>query len=247
MLILEAAGEGIYGLDTQGRTTFVNPAAARMLGYKSEYLIGKQHHELAHHSKPDGKHYPNDQCPIYAAFKDGTVHTNVDDEVFWRKDGTCFPVEYTSTPIIENGRILGAVVTFRDITDRKRVEKALHQSKEKYRSMAQSVVSLIVSVDQEGFIISCNNRVEQMLGYASNEIIGHQLVEIIHPDERTNVEESLKAVLTKGFEYDNQYRMTLKDGTFIDVSMNAAAARDAAGQYIRTICMIDKITEGVRK
>jgi len=87
-LILEAAGEGIYGLDTEGRTTFVNPAAARMLGYKPEDLIGQLHHELVHHSKPDGRVYPQSQCPIYAAFKDGTVHTSVHDEVFWRKDGT---------------------------------------------------------------------------------------------------------------------------------------------------------------
>ena len=242
-LILEAAGEGIYGLDTQGRATFVNPAAARMLGYKPEDLIGRRHHEIVHHSKPDGRPYPNEQCPIYAAFKDGTVHTNVDDEVFWRKDGNSFPVEYTSTPIIEDGKILGAVVTFRDITDRKRVEKALRQSEEKYRSIVESTTSLIVSVDREGLIVDCNARAQQLLGYAPSEIIGRQLVEIVHPDERTNAEEMLKEVLTKGFEYDNQYRLVRKDGTFIDVSLNAAVTRDAAGEYIRTICMIDKMTE----
>jgi len=99
-LILEAAGEGIYGLDTQGRTTFVNPAAARMLGYKPGDLIGQYHHELVHHSRLNGMPYPSSQCPIHAAFRDGVVRTNVDDEVFWRKDGTSFPVEYTSTPIM---------------------------------------------------------------------------------------------------------------------------------------------------
>lgn len=242
-LILEAAGEGIYGLDTQGRTTFVNPAAARMLGYKPEDLIGRRHHELVHHSKPDGKPYPNQQCPIYAAFKDGTVHTNVDDEVFWRRDGNSFPVEYTSTPIIEDGKILGAVVTFRDITDRRRVEKALRQSAEQYRSIVEAAASLIVSVDQEGCIVDCNARAQQLLGYAPSEIIGRQLVEIVHPDEQTNAEEMLKEVLTKGSEYDKQYRLVRKDGTFIDVSLNAAVARDATGEYIRTICMIDKMTE----
>ncbi len=242
-LILEAAGEGIYGLDTQGRATFVNPAAARMLGYKPEDLIGRRHHEIVHHSKPDGRPYPNEQCPIYAAFKDGTVHTNVDDEVFWRKDGNSFPVEYTSTPIIEDGKILGAVVTFRDITDRKRVEKALRQSAEQYRSIVEAAASLIVSVDQEGCIVDCNARAQQLLGYAPSEIIGRQLVEIVHPDEQTNAEEMLKEVLTKGSEYDKQYRLVRKDGTFIDVSLNAAVARDATGEYIRTICMIDKMTE----
>ncbi|MFC1930241.1 PAS domain-containing protein, partial [Chloroflexota bacterium] len=246
-LILEAAGQGIYGLDTQGRTTFVNPAAGRMLGYQPENLIGKNHHELVHHSKPDGKIYPNQECPIYAAFKDGTIHTSVDDEVFWRKDGTSFPVEYTSTPIIEDGRILGAVVTFQDITVRKQVEKALHQNEEKYRSIFESAASLIISVDKEGVVVDCSARIQQMLGYTPSDIIGQKLVDIVHPDERTKVEELLKEVLVKGFEYGNQYRMVLKDGTYVEVSMNAAAAKDASGEYVRIICMIDRITERVQK
>ncbi|MFC1968474.1 PAS domain S-box protein [Chloroflexota bacterium] len=246
-LILEAAGEGIYGLDAQGKTTFVNPAAARMLGYEQDDLIGHLHHELAHHSKPNGRPYPNQECPIYAAFKDGTVHTSVDDEVFWRKDGTSFPVEYTSTPIIQDGVILGAVVTFQDITVRKQLERALRQNEEKYRSIFESATSLIVSVDQEGVVVDCSARIQQMLGYAPNDIIGQRLVEIVHPEERTKVEELLKEVLTKGFEYDNQYRMVLKDGTSIEVSMNAAATKDASGEYVRIICMIDRVTERVQK
>jgi PAS domain S-box-containing protein len=90
-LILESAGEGIYGLDAEGRTTFVNPAAERMTGYSAKEMIGNCQHKLTHHSKQDGAPYSDKQCPIYAAFKDGKVHT-VSHEVFWRKDGTCFPV-----------------------------------------------------------------------------------------------------------------------------------------------------------
>jgi len=246
-LILEAAGQGIYGLDTQGKTTFVNPAAAQMLGYKPDDLVGQSHHEIVHHSKPNGKMYPNQECPIYAAFKDGTIHTSVDDEVFWRKDGTSFPVEYTSTPMIEDGKILGAVVTFQDITVRKRVEKALRQNEEKYRSIFESTTSLIVSVDKEGVIVDCSVRIQQMLGYTPSDIIGQKFIDIVHPDEHMKVEELLKEVLTEGFRYDNQYRMVLEDGTSIDVSMNAAAIKDASGEYIRIICMIDRITERVQK
>ena len=124
-LILHAAGEGIYGLDVHGNTTFVNPAAARMIGWKAEELIGKPQHDILHHSKSDGTPYPKEECPIYAAFRDGAVH-HVTDEVFWRKDGTSFPVEYISTPIRdERGKLVGAVVTFKDITERKRAEQAL--------------------------------------------------------------------------------------------------------------------------
>ncbi len=96
-LILDSAGEGIYGLDLNGNTTFCNPAAAHMVGFEVEELIGKPQHAILHHSKPDGSPYPREECPIYAAFHDGKVHS-VDDEVFWKKDGTSFPVEYVSFP-----------------------------------------------------------------------------------------------------------------------------------------------------
>ena len=88
-LILRAAGEGIYGVNAEGKTTFVNPAAERMLGWTAEELIGRDMHSIVHHTHPNGTHYPEHDCPIYAAFRDGAVH-QVDTEVFWRKDGRRF-------------------------------------------------------------------------------------------------------------------------------------------------------------
>ncbi|WP_078120840.1 sigma 54-interacting transcriptional regulator [Thiosocius teredinicola] len=135
-LILQAAGEGIYGVNAEGATTFVNPAAERMLGYSADELVGKNMHSLLHHSHPDGSHYAACDCPIYAAFKDGAVH-QVTDEVFWRKDGGAFPVEYTSTPIREKGRLVGAVVVFRDVSERKETEQKLHQALEELERLKQ--------------------------------------------------------------------------------------------------------------
>jgi len=123
-LILESAGEGIYGLDTEGRTTFINPAAEKMTGFSAEEVIGQCQHLLVHHSKADGTPYDLKECHIYAAFRDRKVH-RASDEVFWKKDGTCFPAEYVSTPVLENGRLVGAVVVFRDITERKRAEEEI--------------------------------------------------------------------------------------------------------------------------
>ncbi len=123
-LILEAAGEGIYGVDAEGLTTFLNPAAERMLGWRASELIGQVAHLMIHHSHECGDHYPIAECPIYAAFHDGAVY-QVSDEVFWRKDGTSFPVEYTSTPIRHGGRYVGAVIVFRDISERREAEKNL--------------------------------------------------------------------------------------------------------------------------
>ena len=129
-LILNSVGEGIYGLDTQGNVTFVNPAAASLIGWEMSDLIGKSMHAILHHSKADGSVYPREECHIYAAFKEGTVR-RVDNEVFWRKDGTSFPVEYISTPMRdEKGELVGSVVTFRDITQRKLSESILQQANE---------------------------------------------------------------------------------------------------------------------
>lgn len=122
-LILNSAGEGIFGLDLEGRTTFCNPAAAKMMEREASEIIGHKQHALLHHTKPNGAPYPQEECPIYQAFKDGLVH-HVASEVFWRKDGTSFPVDYISTPIRENGELVGAVVAFRDITDRKHAEES---------------------------------------------------------------------------------------------------------------------------
>ena len=122
-LILNSSGEGIFGLDLEGRTTFVNPAVSEILGWKPDELMGNLQHSLIHHTRPNGTSYPKEECHIYATFEGGKVH-RIDDEVFWRKDGSSVPVEYVSTPMRDDrGRLVGAVVTFRDISERKRAEE----------------------------------------------------------------------------------------------------------------------------
>ena len=126
-LILNAAGEGIIGLDTNGNLTFVNPAAARMLGWNVVDLIGRSMHALVYHTKPDGTPHPEASSPISVTISEGRT-ASVTDELFWRKDGTSFPVEYTSTPICEGGVSVGAVVVFQNIRARKELEARLLQA-----------------------------------------------------------------------------------------------------------------------
>ncbi|WP_054141478.1 sigma 54-interacting transcriptional regulator [Bosea sp. AAP35] len=140
-LILRAAGEGIFGVNAEGRTSFVNPAAEAMLGWETGELIGRDMHASVHHHRPDGKHYPHEQCPIYAAFRDGAVH-HVENEMFFRKDGTGFWVEYTSTPIRDRGRLVGAVIIFRDISQR-------HEADERLRAALAEVDSLRERLQRE--------------------------------------------------------------------------------------------------
>ncbi len=132
-LILNAAGEGIYGLDRNGIATFGNAATMEILGWKPEDVIGKRVHDIHHHSHPDGSPYPHTECPIYAALRDGEIH-RVDEEVFWHVDGSPVPIEYTSTPIRQDGEIQGAVVVFRDISERREIE---HQREAAFHEIKQ--------------------------------------------------------------------------------------------------------------
>ncbi len=133
-LLLEAAGEGIYGVDANGLTTFMNPAAERILGWKAEELIGQNMHSLIHAHRPDGSHFHVADCPIYQAFREGTVRS-VDDDVFWTKPGKPIDVEYTSTPIRDNGHVVGAVIVFRDITEKKHSQKRLLEALQEVESL----------------------------------------------------------------------------------------------------------------
>ncbi|MFF7708519.1 sigma 54-interacting transcriptional regulator [Pseudomonas sp. NPDC007930] len=135
-LLLGAVGDGIYSIDSQGLATFVNPAGARMLGWEPADMIGKNIHRIHHHSHADGSHYPVEHCPIYRAVHDGVVHEGR-QEVFWRRDGSCFPVEFTSTPVIADSRIVGAVVVFRDITERRSTELQLQQALSELQQLKQ--------------------------------------------------------------------------------------------------------------
>jgi PAS domain S-box-containing protein len=121
-LLLESTGEGIFGIDMAGRCMFVNRSAARQLGWPADQIIGRNMHSLIHHSRADGHHYPECDCPIFNAFRRG-LPCRIDDEVLWRADGSAFYAEYSSHPIVEDGQVQGAVVTFVDIGERKRAEE----------------------------------------------------------------------------------------------------------------------------
>ena len=161
-LILNSAGEGIYGLDLKGNTTFINPAGAHMIGWSPDELIGQPQHAILHHTKPDGSPYPREECPIYAAFKDGATH-HVDTEVFWRKDGTSFPVEYTSLPIRgRDGGLVGAVVTFRDITQRREAEKKVRHTELQLRhAQKMNAIGTLAG----GIAHDFNNILAAIIGY----------------------------------------------------------------------------------
>jgi diguanylate cyclase (GGDEF)-like protein/PAS domain S-box-containing protein len=127
--LLNSAADGIHGLDLEGRITFVNPAATALTGHTVEETLGRRHHDLVHHTREDGTPCPLEDCPCTGGLEQGVART-VCDEVFWRRDGASFPVEYTTTPISEGDTLTGALVVFRDITERRRIESELERLNE---------------------------------------------------------------------------------------------------------------------
>ncbi|MBF0357202.1 MAG: PAS domain S-box protein [Magnetococcales bacterium] len=146
-LFLESAGDGIYGIDEHGVTTFINHLGAKLTGWNPDEIVGKHQHDMMHHTKVDGSNYPREQCPVYATVKDGKVYQS-NDEIFWRKDGSSFHVEYVSTPIIEEEKIVGAVVVFSDISKRKLAE----QTNQRLLAM-QGVLNVIYQISFENISI----------------------------------------------------------------------------------------------
>src|ERR1700733_10395361 len=222
-LILDSATEAICGCDSEGTCLFSNLAAARILGYDDPAeLLGKNMHALEHHTRKDGTPYPIEECPIYIGFqKNEDVHR--DNEVYWRKDGTSFPVEFWSHIVVREGRTLGAVITFIDITERKQAEAALRKSEERWRSVYENSAIGLALTDLNGRFLAVNRAYEEMLGYTEEELRKLTFPEITEEDYRDANWEWVSELLEgkrQQFQIEKQYRR--KDGTLRWVNNNVS-------------------------
>lgn len=176
--ILESAGEGIYGLDLHGTITFVNPAGAKMLGYEPEELHGMPSHSTIHHTRPDGSPYRRQECPMYSVFKDG-IPRHLDSEVFWRKNGTFFPIECVATPLREEGQIVGAVVTFQDITERTLAQKAHERFCEQIEKTLESLPGAILVVNKHHRVIYANSESHRHFDPKDSQFLGTYIFDVL--------------------------------------------------------------------
>ncbi len=167
-LLLDSAAEAIYGIDLDGRCIFVNPACLRILGYeREEELLGQPIHALIHHTRSGGEPYPKEECLIYQAYtRDEAIHR--DDEVFWRKDGRSVPVEYWSYPMHRDGKVVGSVATFFDISERRKAEAKLRQAAMVFDNTRDGVMI----TDHQGHILTVNRSFTEITGYGEDEIVG---------------------------------------------------------------------------
>jgi PAS domain S-box-containing protein len=171
-LLLESTGEGIYGTDLDGNCTFVNPAGLRILGFDTEAeLIGKNLHNLVHHTRSNGEPYPIEECQIYMSFRQA-AGTHVDDEVMWKQDGSSFPAEYWSFPIDNDDELIGSVVTFVDITKRREIEDELRQT-EKMSAIGKLAAGLAHELNNPAAAATRSARqLDDVLGHLADATLG---------------------------------------------------------------------------
>jgi PAS domain S-box-containing protein len=244
-LILHSAGEGIYGLDLHGRATFVNPAVAHMTGYTIEELLGQSMHAMLFHSKADATPHAWEDCPVFATLTTGAVH-QYGEGLLWRKNGTNFPVEYVSTPIREGGTIVGAVVTFNDITERKRAEQALRLSRERYALAVNAGKVGVWDWDLESGHIYLDPLLKALLGFEESEIPNkiEAWVCHVHPDDRERVMVGAWNYLDgKTAHYEIEHRMLHKQGSIRWFLARGTALRDLHGKPHRLVGTDSDITE----
>ena len=195
-LLLDSTAEAIYGVDLQGNCTFVNAACVRILGYEDDNgLIGKDIHGLIHHKYPDGSDYPKEKCRLCDTFRDGK-EVHVTDEVFLRADGSSFPVEYRSYPIRDQGSIVGAVVTFLDISERRLAERKLQESEERYHTLFDNANDMIQSVSPDGHFIFVNPSWLRTMGYTPEELEDITIFDVLHQDCRIHCNEAFRRVMS---------------------------------------------------
>ena len=222
-LLLDSTDQGIYGIDREGRCTFMNRAAMGMLGYEFKEVVGRNGHALIHHSRPDGSPYPVAECPIVAAIRAGTS-CRLDNEVLWRKDGTPFLVEYSSFPLLEEGVVAGAVVTFIDITERKRaedlrrqlaVEQAARTGAEKNEAMLRAVFAsmteVVLIIDSTGRYLRAPPTNVSLLYRPPEEFVGKTIHEVFPRDEADFFLGVIRRCLTERKTQELEYTLRIAD------------------------------------
>lgn len=197
-LVLESVVEGIFLIDSDGRLELINRAASEMTGYRPEESLGKNFHVLIRHSRADCSPYLIEECPVIHAVKAGrSIH--VENDVFWRKDGTHFPVEYTASPFIEDDIAKGAVVSFTDIAERKKAEEELKESERRFREMLEKAELVAVMLDTQGRITFINDYLLNLTGWQRDEVVGKDWFNrFIPPEQQGQLKDFFFESIAKG-------------------------------------------------
>ena len=231
--LLESVGEGILGVDTQGLIMFTNPAAEEMLGWTAAELQGTRMHDAVHYAREDGSAYPLEQCPQYHAYADG-LQGRVDGEVLWRKDGTCFPVEYIARPLHHEGVVTGAIVSFRDISERRVAEAALRESRDRLDFVLRAAEVGVWEWQIAPDLITWDDTVGALYGLPRDRHDGPWSVfdAHIHPEDLAAVDGAAAQAVAADAPYEVEFRVLRPDGAVAYLAERGRVRRDADGDPV---------------
>jgi two-component system, sensor histidine kinase and response regulator len=244
-LLLTYAGEGILGIDLSGQVTFVNPAGAEMLDFKPAFLVGKFLHPVVQHTKIDGTPFPWEESSIFLAMRDEEPQA-VEEQIFWCGNGSCLPVEFIATPIYEDGSLAGAVITFKDITERRLSEIALRDSEAMFESLVESIPQNVYRKNLQGRFTFANKRFCETIGHGIDDILGHSDFDF-YPDDLANkyLKDDERVILEQEvFETVEEHQ--LPDGETIYVRVVKTPVYDSNGMIVGTQGIFWDVTDQKR-
>ncbi|MCL4501412.1 MAG: PAS domain S-box protein, partial [Deltaproteobacteria bacterium] len=209
-MILNSLGEGLFELDRDGEVIFVNPAAANLVGFEARELMGQNLHKLTHHKKADGSPYFVEECPIHATLMDGQER-KVTDDVFWTRNGEALPVAYVTTPVFEDGQIVGVVGAFRDITQRKLGEAELKRTNQYMENIFDNSAEAIGIVDRHGAVTKWNKACEKIYGYTYQDMQGKPAFDLYA--DKDELAKMIIQLRRDGSVRNHEINMRRKDGS----------------------------------
>jgi PAS domain S-box-containing protein len=237
-LLINCTDEGFCSIDRDGVTVMCNTAFLNMLGFaREEDVIGRKLHDVIHHSHPDGSHYHVGACPIYQTAQSG-VPALVENELFFRLDGTGFPVEYRARPVWKDGQLAGAVCTFVDLTDRRRTEKALQESEAHLRSLFDQTGAGFCEVDPNGSIIRVNDRFCAIAGRSRAELLTRHMQDITHADDLALNLALFERAVAYGEPFEIEKRYLHPDGSIVWVSNTVSPIRSVSDGSIDSLLAV---------
>jgi PAS domain S-box-containing protein len=260
--ILNAIDDGVYCLDAEGRTIFVNEAGARMLGYTQRELLGSPQHETIHHHYADGSEFPKEACPIYLAVTD-SVQQRVGGDVFWKKDGEPLWVDYTAIPLKDGRRLLGAVVTFRDIGEQQKADEqaarlgreraaraeaeaarlALERSEQRYRALVEAAGQYIWTNSPDGRMEGEQPGWSELTGQSRNEYEGFGWSAAVHPEDAQPTIDAWNRAVAERRTFAFEHRVRGRDGAYRLFSIRAVPILHTDGSVREWVGMHSDITE----
>ncbi len=243
-LILDSTGEGIFGVDRNGLCTFMNQAAADLFRGEAGRFVGESMHALTHHTREDGSPYPAEECAVCSAFQTGEGHS-FENEVLWRLDGTSFPAEYATHPIMDPDGLVGAVVNFSNVTRRKKIEEDLRASEALFRGAFGAARTGIALIGADGrTYVDVNQALCEMLGYSREELLSLAWTDVTHPDDLAANRALVEDMMAKGaaIQYLNK-RYIRKDGQTIFVEISDSLVRDECGAPLYFVTHVLDVTQ----